>query len=226
MLHAVIHNKKAQERGNAWTLEDNVTSTFFGPLCFLSAKDVTAVLKVCFPSIKDLDDYPFIEFSFWPSLKKGKDSTRKGGIEPDLLIHFKKSEHSEVTDFLLLVEVKWQGYEDTNDKHQVHEQIDAITTHLQPEKLQAVYLTQHDDKQKPKDTYEGISIDSVKWVDIAHRLESELDVSKGGKHWQVAVLAYLEKMLSSVFYGFKAENFRFTPDFNEKTIYFRGNDHE
>lgn len=218
MLHAVIHNKKAQKRGHAWTLEDNVTSTFFGSLCFLDKTDVISLLGLCFPSsIEDLNNtYSIIEFDFWPNFK-----TDKGRIEPDLLIHFKNTEtNSDKIDFLLLIEVKWQGYKDEHEEHQVHRQIDAIKKHLNPENMHAIYLTQYDDKQKPKSKHKDVGIQCVKWIDIASQLNLPLNISDKGKYWQKCSRAYLDRLLRNVFNGFTTSDFKKVPDFENTRIFF------
>jgi len=221
LLHAVIHNKKAQERGDAWTLEDNVTSTFFGPLCFLPVEDTIELLGSIFPSTRGILSTGFkrADLQFWQRIRAGKNSNRSGKIEPDLMILFKYDPFSEEIDLILLVEVKWKGYKDERDKHQVHEQIDAIKTHLKPIKMQAIYLTQFNDRV-PNSSYAGVQIDCVKWGEVANRLHSQLRVSTGALEWKRSSLQYLEKMLGNVFHGFSSSNFHIVPELSMQPMFF------
>ncbi|MDX8406403.1 MAG: hypothetical protein R8K50_09690, partial [Mariprofundus sp.] len=191
--------------------EDNVTSTFFGPLCFLPNQDVIKIIKCIFPAFEEenVNNCDHIHFDFWRRLTPKEGTARKGySIEPDLLVHFISSSTAKQSDFTLLIEVKWLGYKDGHDKHQVHEQIDAIQTRLDPTHLQAIYLTQYEDvNTKPVKVYEGVSIECMKWAQIAHKLKTNLDVSEGGKKWLEVSLSYLDKMLDGVFVGFTSDLF-------------------
>jgi len=226
LLHAIIHNKKAPNTmKDASIFEDNVTSTFFGPLCFLPNQDVVRIIKCVFPTFEEenVSHCDHIHFDFWRRLTPKEGSARKGkSIEPDLLVHFSSGSTAKQSDLTLLIEVKWLGYKDEHDKHQVHEQIDAIQTRLAPKHLQAIYLTQYEDVNKnPDKEYEGVSIDCVKWNEIASNLQDKLPhVSFGTEHWQKSALQYLERMLSNVFQGFSHNRFGNVPKLNKGPLYF------
>jgi hypothetical protein len=88
-------------------VEDEITSTIFGPLRYLSAAEVWDLFEALIkPNLEKKEFWPNpkenlnVEFNFWPTLLKYEDEER----EPDIIIRFQNGK-----DLLLnlVLEVKW-----------------------------------------------------------------------------------------------------------------------
>jgi len=223
LLHAVIHNKKTRVGGDAWNLEDNITSTFFGPLRFMSFDESWYVLKQIFNI--SLDHEPDqIALDFWPRFKLR---------EPDMMIYLSKNDSRIKT---ILLEVKWEASQSgSEEEHQLKQQYNAYKksykkNHGESEWLQEketltiIYLVLRKDKAIKELTTNNRPdhlIEIKTWNQIALSLQRMDSIDTCGlKMWRKDSLAYLSKLLGNVFHGFNDDIFKFQPHINKDILFF------
>jgi len=213
VLHAVIHNKKARKGGNAWILEDNITSSFFGPLQFLNVDESWLILKEIFDiSLNGSPD--LIQFEFWPRIVTK---------EPDMMIYLSKNGDKVKT---ILLEVKWQSGQSAKNsngespKHQLEEQYAAYKRHYEKKhpnyewdeeikRLEIIYLVLYGDKAEQEVmNFPGLGSLPLKvnvktWNQVVTKLQ-EMEISNrvGFSLWRDVSISYLSRLLGNVFHGF------------------------
>lgn len=141
MLHAINGNKsKLYERylgvrtgilddsvsGNT-TAEDEITSTLFGPLEFMTPSDVWSIAKILLGDAapKEVDPKEF-KLEFWNKLK----TENENYIEPDAELIFFQDRKPIVA---ILLELKWNAFEgkDKDGKYQLDKQWEGFNKYLE-----------------------------------------------------------------------------------------------
>jgi len=212
MLQAIIHGKKRRNLVRYWEYEDNITSSFFGPLKYFENAIVCEILQHIFQSYSDCEQTTHqenITFEFWPRI----------GREPDLLIHIRNGENFKC----LHIEVKWFAGESSTmgdtvsgNGHQVLAQRKCVLSKydLEPKELHSIYLVLNKDKaEREFNDNAPDKVHIVSWSEVARRLRDwNCQLPSTVQYWRIDAVAYLERMISNIFCGFsRGEGKTFQP---------------
>lgn len=228
-------------------IEDEITSTIFGPLRYFSATEVYDFLKNLGKSKlekKELwpspNDNLRVEFDFWPKIL----SSDNGEKEPDIIIRFKNG-----NDVLLCLvfEVKWgKGscqssiQESTGAPSQLAEQWHRISENERKHSLH-VYLAWDKEKISQEfvrmfDLENGLNFRELKfskktwrdrllgitWGEVAYTLQSMKLPYKSSFHdWLEEVAEFLDKFGFSKFTGFEGLVTFDVPLMHQKILFWR-----
>lgn len=124
MLIAAARNKLTSHKKTRF-VEDEITSTIFGPLTYFSSSEIWYFFETLIKyMLVDENLWPVrsskqinVKFFFWPLMK----TTNGEKIEPDVLVKFRVKKATILT---ILVEVKWDCLQSSQD--QLAKQWDAI----------------------------------------------------------------------------------------------------
>ncbi|WP_457089897.1 hypothetical protein [Microvirga sp. P5_D2] len=223
MLHAFTQTKSRKVHANSLS-EDEVTSTFFGPLPFMATRDVWAVVQELefvgtgagLPSSMPHSH----EVLFW---KRFKNPARKishwRACEPDVVFQFSFEKDQILT---IIVEVKWTARGSSTDQDGVGDQLARQWVAVrgsrngQQQITMHVYLTQSalEASRGLNETPNCDVVDfdaedwcknakGLTWADIGTRLTKIQSGSEGVRLWATAALKFLRILNVTPFTGFR-----------------------
>jgi len=228
MLAAAQHNKLRSKR----FCEDEITSCVFGPLEYLSSKDIWELLgSIIKPKLIDKQPWPDApndieaSLSFWEKIEIS--NTAK--IEPDLIIRFRAKTFFQI----ILIEIKWGEksgqHGSKGEERKIPNQLVKQWSALSPEERSAAFhLYLVEDKARAHNEFKkmfgkdglkfneyGVDRDrwkerliSVSWQELIYRIEIALNESflanrQGLSHWAEQVACFLNYQEIQRFVGFK-----------------------